>query len=258
MLFVLANLARKFGQNAEACLAGANEKFYPALWLYRGRPGAADGKTPAESNLEEMETALDRRPKSRGPQNNENFAGRLRALPQNLLAALPETLSTDLARDGQSPPAMVIACADSRVAPEMIFDCAPGDIFVVRNVSNLVPPYEPDAGKHGTSAALEFAVTALNVRSIVVLGHSQCGGIRALMQGPNGNNGDFIASWMTIATKARTRVCDAPDAASQSFETLCYRCEQESIRASLDNLMTFPWVAERVAAGAAYTGRHAF
>jgi carbonic anhydrase len=154
---------------------------------------------------------------------------------------------TALARDGQSPPAMVIACADSRVAPEMIFDCAPGEIFVVRNVSNLVPPYAPDTGNHGTSAALEFAVNALQVRSIVVLGHSQCGGIRALMQG--GEGGDFIASWMAIAQSARTRICDSPDSEAQSFEALCTRCEHESIRVSLANLMTFPWIAERVAAG---------
>ncbi len=154
-----------------------------------------------------------------------------------------------LARDGQSPPAMVIACADSRVAPEMIFDCAPGEIFVVRNVSNLVPPYAPDTGNHGTSAALEFAVTALAVRSIVVLGHSQCGGIRALMRGPEGGHGDFIESWMAIAKRARALVCDAPDAQGLDFDTLCARCEHESIRVSLANLMTFPWIAARVAAG---------
>ncbi len=144
---------------------------------------------------------------------------------------------------------MVIACADSRVAPEVIFDCVPGEIFVVRNVSNLVPTYAPDTGNHGTSAALEFAVTALGVRNIVVLGHSQCGGIRALMQGPGGDHGDFIESWMAIAQPARTRVCDAPDAASQDFATLCTRCEHESIRVSLANLLTFPWISSRVATG---------
>jgi carbonic anhydrase len=156
---------------------------------------------------------------------------------------------SDLARDGQSPPAMVIACADSRVAPEAIFDCAPGEIFVIRNVSALVPPYAPDTGNHGTSAALEFAVRTLKVRSIVVLGHSQCGGIRSLMAGPSSSDGDFIASWMAIAKNARTRVCDAPDAQAQSFETLCARCEHESIRESLANLLTFPWIAQRVAEG---------
>jgi carbonic anhydrase len=154
-----------------------------------------------------------------------------------------------LARDGQFPPAMVIACADSRVAPEMIFDCAPGEIFVVRNVSALVPPYAPDTGNHGTSAALEFAVTALNVRTIVVMGHSKCGGIRALMRGPEGDHGDFIESWMAIAKSARARVCDSPGAESQSFETLCTACEHESIRVSLANLLTFPWIASRVAEG---------
>jgi carbonic anhydrase len=156
-------------------------------------------------------------------------------------------LFSTLARDGQSPPAMVIACADSRVAPEVIFDCAPGEIFVVRNVSNLVPPYAPDTGNHGTSAALEFAVTALNVRTIVILGHSQCGGIRALMSGPEGGHGDFIESWMSIAHPARKRVCDAQDAPSD-FDTLCGQCELESIRVSLANLMTFPWIASRVRA----------
>ena len=153
-----------------------------------------------------------------------------------------------LARDGQAPNALVIACADFRVAPEMIFDCAPGEIFVVRNVSALVPPYAPDTGNHGTSAALEFAVTTLNVRNIVVLGHSGCGGVRALMQGPGGDHGDFIESWMDIARRARARVCDAPEAQAQDFDTLCARCELETIRVSLDNLLTFPWIASRVAA----------
>jgi carbonic anhydrase len=155
---------------------------------------------------------------------------------------------SDLARNGQAPPAMVIACSDSRVAPELIFDCAPGEIFVVRNVSNLVPPYAPDTGNHGTSAALEFAVTGLTVRSIVVLGHSQCGGIRALMRGPAGDHGDFIESWMAIAHSARARVCDAPDA-PENFDAKCALCERESIRVSLANLLSFPWIASRVTAG---------
>jgi carbonic anhydrase len=154
----------------------------------------------------------------------------------------------DLAQHGQSPPAMVIACSDSRVAPEVIFDCGPGEIFVVRNVSNLVPPYAPDTGNHGTSAALEFAVTALEVRTIVVLGHSLCGGIRALMAGPKGDHGDFIESWMAIAHTARARVCDSPEAPND-FGTLCAQCERESIRVSLANLLTFPWIKSRVEEG---------
>jgi carbonic anhydrase len=136
-----------------------------------------------------------------------------------------------LAREGQSPPAMVIACADSRVTPEIIFDCAPGEIFVVRN---------------GTSAALEFAVTALEVRSILVLGHSGCGGIRALVQSTPGEGKDFIASWMKIAEPARRLVCDVPDAPADEASR-CAACELASIRVSLDNLMTFPWIASRVA-----------
>jgi carbonic anhydrase len=151
-----------------------------------------------------------------------------------------------LAREGQSPPAMVIACADSRVTPEIIFDCAPGEIFVVRNVANLVPPYAPDTGNHGTSAALEFAVTALEVRSIVVLGHSGCGGIKALVGSHPGEGQDFIASWMQIAEPARRLVCDAPDAPTDDAAR-CAACELASIRVSLENLTTFPWIASRVA-----------
>jgi carbonic anhydrase len=162
-------------------------------------------------------------------------------------------LFSTLARDGQSPPAMVIACADSRVPPEAIFDCAPGEIFVVRNVSALVPPYEPDDNKHGTSAALEFAVTALEVRTILVLGHSLCGGIRALMKGAG--HGDFIDAWMKIAKTARQRVCDSPEPGD--FDAKCLACEHEAIRVSLTNLMTFPWIAERVADGRlTLEGRH--
>jgi carbonic anhydrase len=119
---------------------------------------------------------------------------------------------------------------------------------VVRNVSNLVPPYAPDLGNHGTSAALEFAVTVLQVSRIVVLGHSQCGGIRALVRGPTSRDGDFIASWMAIAKSARARVCDAPEAPPE-FDALCDQCERESIRVSLANLLTFPWIKSRVDEG---------
>lgn len=155
---------------------------------------------------------------------------------------------TTLARDGQAPPAMVIACADSRVAPELIFDCAPGEIFVVRNVSALVPPYAPDGKQHGTSAAVEFAVNALHVRSIVVLGHSRCGGVRSLMKGAEGGH-DFVDSWMKIASAARQRVCDSPETANADFETQCAACEHETVRVSLANLLTFPWINERVMDG---------
>jgi carbonic anhydrase len=154
----------------------------------------------------------------------------------------------ELARDGQSPSSLVIACSDSRVSPEVIFDCAPGEIFVVRNVSNLVPPYAPDLGNHGTSAALEFAVTVLKVQRVVVLGHSQCGGIRALMRGREGKAGDFISSWMEIAKNARARICDSPEA-PEDFDALCAQCERESIRVSLGNLLSFPWIKSRAGDG---------
>lgn len=167
-------------------------------------------------------------------------------------------LYSTLAREGQAPRALVIACSDSRVAPEMIFDCAPGEIFVVRNVSALVPPYEPDDQKHATSAALEFAINALQVRSVIVLGHSLCGGIRALMKGPEDSGGhDFIESWMGIAKTARQRVCDSPETANADFDTQCAACEHEAIRISLANLLTFPWIKERVLDGRlTLTGLH--
>lgn len=153
-----------------------------------------------------------------------------------------------LAREGQHPPAMVIACCDSRVAPEIIFDCRLGEIFVVRSIANLVPPYAPDEANHGTSAALEYAVRELQVRHIVVLGHSQCGGIRFLMQGPPSKPTDFIGNWMKIATQAaqQTRL-EVGDHAAE--DAICRHCEQESIRISLSNLLTFPWIQSRAESG---------
>lgn len=152
-----------------------------------------------------------------------------------------------LAERGQSPRALVIACADSRVDPQMIFSAAPGELFVVRNVANLVPPYQPDAAYHGTSAALEFAVRVLKVRHVVVLGHALCGGVRALLEGPPPGTEDFVAPWMGIAREARARAlrCEAasPEARQEAGE-------HEVVRLSLENLMTFPWVREAVEAGA--------
>lgn len=142
-----------------------------------------------------------------------------------------------LAADGQSPRAMIIACADSRVDPQIIFQTAPGEAFVVRNIANLVPPYHPDAEYHGTSAALEFAVRSLRVEDIVVLGHSGCGGIGALLRGAHDGD-DFVVPWMQIAASARVR---ALEAATQPEEAQRL-CELESVKLSLGNLMTFPWV----------------
>jgi len=156
-----------------------------------------------------------------------------------------EPLFQKLAADGQSPRAMVIACADSRVSPQTVFQTGPGEIFTVRNVANLVPPYAPDAAYHGTSAALEFAVRILEVRHIVVMGHSSCGGIGALLRGADRGN-DFILPWMGIAAKAREEALAAAPADPGSAQRLC---EHGAIKVSLENLRTFPWVRERVENG---------
>lgn len=159
-----------------------------------------------------------------------------------------DSLYQRLTREGQSPRVMIIACCDSRVDPAIITDCNPGDLFVVRNVANLVPPYETGGHYHGTSAALEFAVRGLKVRDVIVLGHSRCGGIQALMTGSQGADGvgQFIAPWMAIAAEARDllpAIQGEPDLAATR------RCEQAAIQISLRNLLSFQWVQERVQAG---------
>ena len=153
---------------------------------------------------------------------------------------------TRLAQQGQSPRSMVIACCDSRVEPQIIFDASPGEMFVVRNVANLVPPYGPSADFHGTSAALEFAVKVLGVEHVIVMGHTRCGGIQALLSGETDTGLDFINPWMGIARPARVKAlkeCRNDLEAAQSM------CEREAIKVSLGNLLTFPWIAERVREG---------
>jgi carbonic anhydrase len=146
-----------------------------------------------------------------------------------------------LAREGQRPETLVIACSDSRVDPQTIFASGPGELFVVRNVAALVPPYRPDAGYHGTSAALEFAVRILKVARIVVLGHAQCGGIKAGADGVPGGADDFISAWMQIAEPA-FRV-PAHVANADRLE----HCEHQVVRLSLANLVTFPWIEQAIA-----------
>lgn len=150
-----------------------------------------------------------------------------------------------LARHGQSPKALIISCCDSRVDPGMIFDAGPGDAFVVRNVANLVPPYAPSDELHGTSAAIEFAVRGLEVEHIVLLGHENCGGIKALLEGPQA--GEFIGPWMRIAGQARERTLQI--AKDQPPEVARRVCEHEALKVSLANLMTFPWIRSRVQEG---------
>ena len=147
-----------------------------------------------------------------------------------------------LAEHGQTPQVMVIACCDSRAAPETIFDAAPGEIFVVRNVANLVPPYEPDDTCHSTSAALEFAVQGLEVRHIVVLGHGRCGGIRAVLQPAAEplSPGDFIGKWMKRLQPTAAAIANRDGLTDAERQTAL---ERASIRQSLANLRTFPWVS---------------
>jgi carbonic anhydrase len=150
-----------------------------------------------------------------------------------------------LAKLGQSPETMVIACSDSRVDPQTVFGAIPGELFVVRNVAGLVPPYTPDSGYHGTSAALEFAVRVLKVARIAVLGHAQCGGVLSMLEGTPGVARDFVEPWMRIAAPALQAV---PRQLSRD-DRLC-ACEMEVVRLSLENLLTFPWIREAVEDGA--------
>ena len=147
-----------------------------------------------------------------------------------------------LAEHGQTPEIMVIACCDSRSAPETIFDAAAGELFVVRNVANLVPPYEPDSGCHGTSAALEFAVQSLNVRHIVVLGHARCGGIRAALHPPARplSPDDFIGKWTKPIGRAAGAIETGGPLTDAERQTAV---ERASICSSTTNLRTFPWVS---------------
>ncbi|MCU0830019.1 MAG: carbonic anhydrase [Rhizobiaceae bacterium] len=148
----------------------------------------------------------------------------------------------DLAKDGQSPDIMMIACCDSRAAPEMIFDAGPGELFVMRNVANLVPPYAPDGEYHATSAALEYAVQVLKVKHIVVLGHGRCGGIKAALDVNASplSPGDFIGKWMSMLSAAAKRISAAEFLTAAERQTAL---ERASIRASLDNLRSFPCVS---------------
>ena len=154
----------------------------------------------------------------------------------------------DQLRVGQRPKALVIACCDSRADPAIVTDCDPGELFVVRNVANLVPPYEADGGVHGVSAALEFGVKSLNVEHIIILGHALCGGITALMQGNvAAQKSEFIGPWMRIAERARTDVLTR--LSHKPFEAQVRACERAAILTSLENLLSFPFIEERVNAG---------
>jgi carbonic anhydrase len=151
--------------------------------------------------------------------------------------------------EGQEPQTMVIACSDSRVDPTRIFDVSPGELFVVRNIANLVPPFETTKGHHGVSAALEFAVTQLNVPEVIVLGHGACGGVSASLnhafEGEPPGRGGFIADWMSLLDEPRDRITAEFGQGPEAIRAL----ELECVKVSLANLRTFPCVPEREAAG---------
>jgi carbonic anhydrase len=153
----------------------------------------------------------------------------------------------DLSVRGQAPETMVIGCCDSRVSPEVIFDAGPGELFVVRNVANLVPVFAPDSGAHGVSAALEYAVNVLKVKHIVVLGHAQCGGIRAFIDKTAPlSPGDFIGKWMAMFVKPGEIV---EQREHESMHDFTVRIEKAAVFRSLENLGTFPFVTSRIRSG---------
>jgi carbonic anhydrase len=169
--------------------------------------------------------------------------GRLSRLPGRTQPTERERYR-ELAEHGQSPRILIIGCCDSRVSPEVIFDTHPGELFVVRNIANLVPPYTPDLC-HGVFAALEFAVLVLKVEHIVVLGHERCGGIRAFAEhGPPLSQGDSIHKWMSLIAPAAELA--GPKTGGTDYLT---RLEQASISKSLDNLLTYPYVRDAVGGG---------
>lgn len=155
---------------------------------------------------------------------------------------------TELA-SGQAPRIMVIACSDSRVDPATIFGTRPGEVFVVRNVANLVPPFDPSGGLHGVSAAIEFAVTVLKVEEILVLGHGQCGGVKASLSGAlagaKPGEGGFVAEWIKLLDAAREQVVAEHGTGPEGQQAL----EQEGVKVSIENLKTFPFVREGIEAG---------
>jgi len=156
----------------------------------------------------------------------------------------------ELADHGQSPKVLLIGCCDSRVSPEVIFDADPGEIFVLRNIANLIPPYEPDSERHGTSAALEYAVKVLKVAHIVVMGHAMCGGVRAYVETQSGAAvklapGDFIGQWISLLGTAAQKIGPRTEPLADYAEKL----GRAAIIDSLANLRTFPYVREAEQAG---------
>ncbi|ODT70183.1 MAG: carbonate dehydratase [Pelagibacterium sp. SCN 63-23] len=182
----------------------------------------------------------------------------MHSFPQHLLDGYANFMSgrytrereryRDLAAAGQKPNTLMIACCDSRAAPELIFDSGPGELFVLRNVANLVPPYQPDGGQHGTSAAIEFAVKALEIANIVIMGHGRCGGIHAALNPDKTplDDGDFIGKWLNMLGDLPAQVGQNSLMTATERQTAM---ERISIRNSIRNLRTFPYVSALEAEG---------
>lgn len=164
----------------------------------------------------------------------------------------PESLYQKYLKTGQAPKAMIIACSDSRSDPAMLFGAAPGDIFVIRNVAALVPPYERQGRHHGVSSAIEFGIRYLHVEDVIVMGHRQCGGIGALMSNDkhehDSDPSHFIDKWMSIADKAKEKVIEEMGPATNVTEMnlLRKKAEKEAVVVSLQNLRTFPFVQDEI------------
>lgn len=139
-----------------------------------------------------------------------------------------------LSRHGQQPKIMVVACCDSRVDPALILQCDPGDLFVVRNVANIVPPYEKDEAHHGTSAALEFGICFLKVKHLILLGHSQCSGVQALLKSDDLIQNDFITNWVSVVKTENKNFQNVDDYAKIALQQ------------SYQNCMTFPWIVQKM------------
>lgn len=146
--------------------------------------------------------------------------------------------------EGQTPKTLIIGCSDSRVDPALLLQAKPGDIFVIRNVANLVPPYEVGGGFHGVSSAIEFAVNYLKVENIIVLGHEQCGGINALWNTDHSTQNNFISSWVKIAAEAKVEVLrESPNAV---FKEQLNSCAKKAVLISMENLMSFPFIQDKM------------
>ena len=149
-----------------------------------------------------------------------------------------KSIMSSLADKGQKPQIMVVSCCDSRVDPALILQCDPGDLFVVRNVANIIPPYEKDDSHHGTSAALEFAVKFLKIKHLILLGHSKCAGIQTLFNEDHDFKNDFISNWVSVIDKPKDKILQSPDHLSRF-----------ALKESYKNCMGFPWIKTKVDQG---------